>query len=139
MSTSKTYQLLFPAHIAHAFNALQYLRAMVILAESNKDPRRKGVILYATCEEIAEKIGAPYDSLWRTLLTLSRAGILQTKTGPGGGYYITAATLFDTKVVKILHILGRYIPENGTTRASDRLNNAVADCLDITLEEFFRA
>lgn len=131
MSTAKGQQL-FPTHILHALNALQHLRALLILGDCTDDA------IYSTCEDIAREIGAPQDSLWRTLMQLTRAGFLEVKKGSGGGYHIQARTLFTVRVKDILEALGKELPDNGNTRASDRLNNAVADCLDVTLEEFFK-
>ena len=125
-------QLLFPSHILHALNAIQHLRCMLVLGDTSDD------VIFSTCEDIAREIGAPQDVLWRTLMRLSNAGIVEAKKGAGGGYYITARTLFTVRVKDVLRALGKELPDNGNVRASDKLNNAVADCLDITLEEFFK-
>lgn len=127
-----TGQLLFPVHILHALNAVQHLRAMLILSGTCDKP------IYSSCDDVAREIGAPRDSLWRTLMHLGRAGLVETKKGPGGGYHITALTLHSTRVVDILQALGKALPDNGDTRGSDRLQNTVADCLNLSLEEFFR-
>lgn len=130
MSAASKTQLLFPLHILHALNALQHLRAMLIIGDCTDD------VIFSTCEDIAREIGASNDSLWRTLMILSRAGIVESKKSYG--YHVTAKALFKTKVKDVLFALGKELPDNGHKRASDRLNNAVADCLDVTLEEFFK-
>lgn len=125
-------QLLFPAHILHAMNALQHLRAMLIIGDTTDD------VIMSTCEDIAREIGAPRDVIWRTLMLLTRAGFVEAKKGQGGGYHILARTLTTKRVKDVLFVLGKQLPDNGHHRASDRLNNAVADCLDVTMEEFFK-
>lgn len=123
-------QLLFPTHILHALNALQHLRCMYILGDCGDS------VIFSTCEEIAQEIGAPKDPLWRTMMHLSRAGIVNSKKG--GGYHVTAPVLHKIKIIDVLSALGKELPINGTERASDRLHTAISDCLDVSLEEFFK-
>lgn len=124
-------QQLFPSHILHAMNAVQHLRAMLIIGDTTDD------VIFSRCEDIAREIGAPEHSLWRTLMLLTRAGVIESKMGSGGGYHILLRTLTKLKVKDVLSVLGKELPDNGNARASDKLNNAVADCLDVTLDEFF--
>ena len=123
-------RLLFPARILHALNALQYLRALHILGDCTDDR------LITTCEDICNMVGAPKDSLHRTLGQLVRAGIVVSERQ--GGYYITPESALKHKVIDVIQALGKDFPSHGTHQPSDRLNNAVADCLDVTLDEFFK-
>lgn len=130
MSSTSKGHLLFPVHILHAFNALQHLRVMLIIGDTTNDE------IFSTAEDIAREIGAPLDSIWRSLTMLARANIVQATKFKG--YSILPNTLEEVRVKDVLHALGKELPDNGHKRASDRLLNAVADCLDITLEEFFK-
>lgn len=123
-------RLLFPNHILHGLNALQHLRAMHILGACTDD------VIYSTCEDIAREVGAPLDSLYRSLGALVHAGVVESTKSLG--YQITPQSLHKYRVLDVVRALGKDVPDQGNERASDRLNNAVADCLDVILEEFFK-
>ncbi len=58
------------------------LRAMIYLGSIREEHRR------ATIGEIAEHENVPAKYLEQILLTLKNAGVLQSKMGIGGGYYL---------------------------------------------------
>ena len=128
----QTPQLLFPVNILHAFNALQHLRVMCVLADSQDSE------LYCSANDVANEIHAPYDSVVRSLSQLREAGIIQSKIGVDGGFHVTPASLFKYTVLDVVRALGREVPDNGHTRASDKLNTAVIDCLSTSLNEFLK-
>jgi DNA-binding IscR family transcriptional regulator len=87
---------------------------------------------------IAHSIGAPYHFLSRTLMKLAKAGIIEVKRGPGGGFRVNPQRLPKVTAVDLVDVLGKgmvpYAWQSG--RASDRLNLAVYDALNVSLEEF---
>lgn len=123
---------LFPVHVLHAMNAIQYLRAIYIMTEPFQTQ------IYSSHHEIADAIGAPRDSIIRTMPVLHRMGLVKVRGGAAGGYMIIPHTLSKVQVVDILEALGPTVPVNDTSRGSDRLNHAVSKCLSVALEEFLR-
>lgn len=128
----KDKQHLVPLPVLHALNAIQYLRAMCILSEPHDNK------IFSSCDEIAERIGAPKSTLWRTLMILCESEIVQSKSGPKGGYYITEEALLSTTIADVVLCLGQMVPDQGHTRASDRLNAILSDCLSVKLETFLK-
>ena len=61
------------------------LRAMIFLAKKAQEDQR------VTIKEIAEQENIPSKFLEQILLNLKNAGILQSKMGIGGGYYLARA------------------------------------------------
>lgn len=74
------------------------LRAMIYLASQYKDKRR------VTIREIAEREKVPIKFLEQILLSLKNAGLLQSKMGVGGGYYLArpASTITLGQIERIL-------------------------------------
>ena len=62
------------------------LRAMINLAYSLDDQQEKNKVVQI--KEIAERQKIPAKYLEQILLTLKNAGLLQSKSGIGGGYYL---------------------------------------------------
>jgi len=89
-----------------------------------------------TCLSVANSIGAPYEFLQRILMTLGKAGIIHVKKGPGGGFSSSQERLETVTVLDVLAALGHNVMESSGNRASDRLNNALYDTLNVTLVEF---
>lgn len=87
--------------------------------------------------QVAPVIGASDLVTQRTLWTLSKAGIVTVKRGPGGGYRISEEQLRTKRVKDVLEALGQTVVAPEGSRASDRLQQVFHDACDITLEEFF--
>ena len=62
------------------------LRAMVAIASSQRSQRSNNGLVQI--KEIAEREKIPAKFLEQILLTLKNAGLLQSKMGVGGGYYL---------------------------------------------------
>ncbi|MGJ1408746.1 RrF2 family transcriptional regulator [Sphingobacterium thalpophilum] len=63
------------------------LRAVFFIAQSSQENKRVGI------KEIAENIHSPEAFLGKILQNLSRAGIIRSMKGPGGGFYLDAADM----------------------------------------------
>jgi DNA-binding IscR family transcriptional regulator len=112
----------FPNEVFYAMNAIEELHKW----------GDRAVI----CENIAVNIGAPGIFLQRILMKLGKAGVISVKRGPGGGFCLTEGQYETTKVLDVLAALGHNVDESKGNRASDRLNNAVYDALNVSLQEF---
>jgi DNA-binding IscR family transcriptional regulator len=123
-------KFLFPAHVLHAMNAIQYLRAMHIIGEPYDSS------IYSTAHQIADDIKAPRDSIARIMPVLARLGLVKTRAGACGGYKIVPTALVILRVVDIINALGTNIPDTDNVRGSDRLNVKVSECLSVSLEKF---
>src|SRR3972149_2448153 len=62
------------------------LRAMIAIAEALRSP--SGISQVVQIKDIAEREKIPAKFLEQILLTMKNAGLLQSKMGVGGGYYL---------------------------------------------------
>lgn len=62
------------------------LRALIELAEAQRSPESEGGVVQI--KDIAERQGIPAKFLEQILLTLKNAGLLHSRMGVGGGYYL---------------------------------------------------
>ncbi len=74
------------------------IRALVQVAVCNNDGRRPGF------KEIAESIDAPVQFTAKILQTLSRALLLKSVRGRGGGFYFDPASE-ELRLSQVLHVL----------------------------------
>lgn len=63
------------------------LRAVFFIAQSSQENKRVGI------KEIAESIHSPEAFLGKILQNLSRAGIIRSMKGPGGGFYLDSGDM----------------------------------------------
>ncbi|WP_346774519.1 Rrf2 family transcriptional regulator [Sphingobacterium sp. DR205] len=63
------------------------LRAVFFIAQRSQENKRVGI------KEIAENIHSPEAFLGKILQNLSRAGIIRSMKGPGGGFYLDASDM----------------------------------------------
>jgi Rrf2 family protein len=63
------------------------LRAVFFIAQRSQENRRVGI------KEIAENIHSPEAFLGKILQNLSRAGVIRSMKGPGGGFYLDTSDM----------------------------------------------
>lgn len=90
----------------------------------------------AHCDDVALNIGAPLPFLQRAMSKLGKAGIVEVKRGPGGGYRVTAEALRTKTILDVMQALGHSVEENLATTPAAKLDNIAFDALNVTLEEF---
>lgn len=88
--------------------------------------------------QIAPVIGASNSITERTMYLLAKADIVTVKRGPGGGFGITEHQLQIRRVRDVLEALGQRMIAPEGSRASDRVQQAAYDAVDVTLEEFLK-
>jgi DNA-binding IscR family transcriptional regulator len=91
-----------------------------------------------TAAELANAIGAPESFLQRILMNLAKSGIVRVKRGPGGGFSMNYTDLVQYRMLDVFAALGHPVKEMGNARASDRLNNALYDTLNVSVGEFLQ-
>lgn len=113
---------------------LQGLNAIELLNDARTKPEYTP--LPYSCYQIAPVVGTTVHYMEQHMHKLAKAGIVAVKRGPRGGFRVTDEQLQTVRIKYVLEALGQpiYAPEG--SRASDRLQQAVYDVLDVPLSEF---